>query len=91
MYISPINQHKNNSNSFQAVNQEYLQRAKKEFCRKGGTIGNILDCITFDIHSNRLTFQDGIDTIEAIKRVAGKTNGFIEHVLENFRKNINQS
>ena len=34
-----------------------------------------------DIHP-----QDGIDTIEAIKKLIGDSGDFIEHVLQNFKE-----
>ncbi len=93
MQILPVSKQPKTTNpAFEAVNQKYLKRAQREFCRKGGTLGNILDCLTFDIYSHKLTFDDGIDTIEAIKNMAGKTDPYIEHVLEHFKKGkeINQ-
>lgn len=88
MQISPINYKINPT--FQAVNQKYLERAQKEFCKKGGTIGNILDCLSFDVYIKNLTSKDAVETIEAIKNVANKTTPYIEQVLEHFKKNLKE-
>lgn len=82
MYISPINQHKNNSNSFQAVNQEYLQRAKIEFKQIKGVSGDLLDCLYYDVFFKKITKTDGIDTLNAIKPYVTGVKDFYEHILE---------
>ncbi len=82
MQILPIN--KNNQTSFQAVNQKYLQMAKKE--AKGvQRFSEILTKLRYDVAWGDIHPQDGIDTVEAIKKVMGTTNEFVEHVLDNFR------
>ncbi len=82
MQISPIN--KNNQTNFQAVNQKYLQMAKKE-AKGGQRFGEILTVLRYDVDWGDIHPQDGIDTVEAIKELIGKTDEFIEHVLEGFR------
>ena len=82
MQILPIN--KNNQTNFQAVNQKYLQMAKKE-AKGGHRFGEILTVLRYEVDWGDIHPQDGIDTVEAIKKLIGKTDDFIEHVLEGFR------
>ena len=82
MRISPIN--KNNQISTKAVNQKYYKWAQKE--AKGvKRFGELLHQLRYDVDWGDIHPQDGIDTIEAIKKLTGKTDQFTEHVLENFR------
>lgn len=81
MQILPINR---NQTNFQAVNEKYLQMAKKE--AKGvQRFGEILRKLRYDVDWGDIHPQDGIDTIEAIKKLIGKTDEFTEHVLDGFR------
>ena len=82
MQILPIN--KNNQTNFKAVNQKYLQMAKKE-AEGGQRFGEILRTLRYEVAWGDIHPQDGIDTVEAIKKLIGKTDDFFEHVLENFR------
>ena len=83
MQILPIN--KNNQTNFKAVNQKYLQMAKNGIKNKTGVPSEILIKLRYDVDWGDITPQDGIDTVEAIKKLIGKTDDFFEHVLENFR------
>ena len=83
MQILPIN--KNNQTNFQAVNQKYLQMAEKNIEKKIGVSSEIFRKLRYDVDWGDIHPQDGIDTIEAIKKLIGKTDDFIEHVLEGFR------
>ena len=81
MQILPINR---NQTNFQAVNEKYLQMAKKE--AKGvQRFGEILRKLRYDVDWGDIHPQDGIDTVEAIKKLIGKTDEFTEHVLDGFR------
>ena len=82
MQILPIN--KNNQTNFKAVNQKYLQMAKKE-AKETRAFGELLTKLRYDVAWGDIHPQDGIDTVEAIKKLIGKTDEFTEHVLENFR------
>ena len=82
MRISPIN--KNNQISNKAVNQKYYKWAQKEAKATCG-FGELLRQLRYDVAWGDIHPQDGIDTIEAIKKLMGATNQFTEHVLENFR------
>lgn len=82
MQILPINQ--NNKTNFQAINQKYYQWAKKE--AKGvQRFGELLTKLRYDVDWGDIHPQDGIDTVEAIKKLIGYTDEFTEHVLEGFR------
>ncbi|MBQ4115673.1 hypothetical protein IJD34_09765 [bacterium] len=82
MKISPIN--KCNQINYKAVNQKYYEWAKKE--AKGvKRFGELLRQLRYDVAWGDILPQDGIDTVEAIKKLVGKTDQFTEHVLENFR------
>ena len=82
MQILPIN--KNNQTNFQAVNQKYLQMAKKE--AKGvQSFGEIFFRIEMDVCWKDMHPQDAIDTLQEIKKLINGTGDFIEHVLEGFR------
>ena len=82
MQILPISN--NNQASFQAVNQKYYQWAERE-AKGGGRFGEILRQLRYDVDWGDIHPQDGIDTIEAIKKLTKKTDQFTETVLQNFR------
>ena len=82
MKIIPINN--NNQINSKAVNQKYYQWAERE--AKGvKRFGELLRQLRYDVAWGDIHPQDGIDTVEAIKNLIGKTDSFTEHVLENFR------
>ena len=82
MKILPINQ--NNQINNKAVNQKYYQWAQKE--AKGvKRFGELLEQLRFDVSWGDIHPQDGIDTVNAIIKLTGKTDSFTEHVLNNFR------
>ncbi len=80
MLINPIS----NQTNFQAVNQKYYQWAERE-AKGGNRFGELLRQLRYDVDWGDIRPQDGIDTIEAIKRLIGKTDQFTETVLQNFR------
>ena len=85
MQILPIN--KNNQTNFQAVNQKYLQMAKKE--AKGvQRFDEIIFRIKMDVCWKDMHPQDGIDTLEAIKKILPPSWGNIETDLEYIRKHL---
>ena len=81
MQILSINQQANN-NPFQAVSQKYLQRAEKEFARRKGITGDLLDCIAYDVFFKQLSKQDAIDTLNAIKPYVTGAKDFYEHIYQ---------
>lgn len=82
MLISPINQ---SQNSFNAVNQKYYQWAKEEFQSKVGSYAELLRQLRYEVLWRDIHPQDGIDTVEAIKKLTAKTDEFTESVLKTFR------
>ena len=82
MRILPINN--NNQINSKAVNQKYYQWAERE-ARGCCRFGELLRQLRYDVDWGDIHPQDGIDTVEAIKRLVGKTDEFTEHVLDNFR------
>ena len=82
MQILPINN--NHQTSFQAVNQKYYQWAEREAKATKG-FGELLTQLRYDVDWGDIHPQDGIDTVEAIKKLMGGTNEFVEHVLDGFR------
>ena len=86
MQVSSItnNIHQSNQTSFKAVNQKYFEWAKKE--AKGvKRFGELLRQLRYDVAWGDIPAQDGIDTVNAIIKLTGKTDSFTEHVLDNFR------
>ena len=87
MYISPItNQASNNQQTFQAVNMKYLERAKREIYWGKSITTDLLMCLRYDvILSRKISPEDGIDTLKAIKKLLGKEkDAFLETVISNF-------
>ena len=82
MKILPINN--KNQVSSKAVNQKYYQWAEREAkgCKR---LGELFTQLRYDVDWGNIHPQDGIDTIEAIKKLMGGTNEFVEHVLDGFR------
>ena len=79
MLISPINQ---SQNSFKAVNQKYYQWAKKDIKQGIGLSGELLTQIEMKVCWKKLSPQDAIDTIEAIKELLSYKREDIERSLE---------
>ena len=80
MQILPIN----NQNNFKAVNKKYYDWALRESKATKG-YGEILRQLRYHVAWGDIHPQDGIDTVNAIIKLNGKTDEFFEHVLENFR------
>ena len=82
MRILPIN---NNSQiNSKAINQKYYQWAERE-AKGGKRFGELLRQLRYDVDWGDILPQDGIDTIEAIKKLTKKTDQFTETVLQNFK------
>ena len=82
MRILPINA--NNQINSKAVNQKYYEWAVKEAKATKG-FGELLRQLRYEVDWGDIPVKDGIDTVEAIKKLMGGTNEFVEHVLDNFR------
>lgn len=72
--------------SFQAVNQKYFEWAKKDFARGNDVSTECLQRLRYDVCLfKEISPQDGIDTINAIKKHTKKYDEFIEELLMNFK------
>ena len=86
MKISPINQ-KNQINS-KAVNQKYYEWAKKDIVRGIGLSDEIMTQITMEISWKDMHPQDGIDTLEAIKKILPNPRTDIDRAIEYVKKHL---
>lgn len=84
MLVNPLS----NQTNFQAVNQKYYQWAEKGIKKGIGVSGEILEQLRFDVAWGDIHPQDGIDTVNAIIKLNGKTDEGFEHVLEGFRRRL---
>ena len=84
MQILPIN----NQNNFKAVNKKYYDWALRESKATKG-YGEILEQLRFDVTWGDIHPQDGIDTVNAIIKLNGKTDEGFEHILEGFKRRLN--
>ena len=88
MNISSVTSYKQNNNqpAFQAVNMKYLERAKREIHWRKSITTDLLMCLRYDVMLFRkISPEDGIDTLKAIKKLLGKEKDvFLETVLSNF-------
>ena len=81
MRISPVN----NQTNFKAIVPKYYEWAKKDFERGIGVSSEVLTQLHFEVAWGDIKPQDGIDTVEAIKKLIGGSGEFIEQVVQNFK------
>ena len=79
MRINPISQ---NNQSFKAVNQKYYKRAAKEIETIKGVTGDLLCCLSYDILWKKISAKDGVDTLNAIKKILLRSDLSLEHDLK---------
>ncbi len=71
---------------FKAVNQKYMAWAKKDYSRVENVSGEWLDRLSFDVFLfKKISRQDAIDTINAVKKFMNKTNIGLEETLDSLR------
>ena len=71
---------------FKAVNQKYMAWAKKDYGYIENVSGEWLDRLSFDVFLlKKISRQDAIDTINAVKKFMKKTDVGIEDTLESLR------
>ena len=71
---------------FKAVNQKYMAWAKKDYSRVDNVSGEWLDRLSFDVFLfKKISRQDAIDTINAVKKFMNKTNIGLEETLDSLR------
>ena len=74
---------------FKAVNQKYMAWAKKDYEYIENVSGEWLDQLSFDVFLfKKISRQDAIDTINAVKKFMNKTDDGIEAALK-YLKNPN--
>ena len=83
MLIRPIS---NNQQSFKAVNQNYFAWAKEDFRLIKNVSTEWCDRLSFDVFLfEKISRQDAIDTVEAVRNYMKKTDEGLEHLLNTFR------
>ena len=86
MQITRINLSQPSKPQFKAVNQKYFEWAKKDYSLEKNVSSNWIDRLDFDVLLfKNISPQDGIDTINAVKKYMNKTGEGLEHVLNNFK------
>ena len=72
---------------FKAVNQKYMAWAKKDYSFDDDVSGDWLTRLSFDFFLfKKITPQDAIDTINAVKKYMNKTDNMLEGMIQNFKK-----
>ena len=71
---------------FKAVNQKYMAWAKKDYSLVKNVSGEWLDRLSFDVFLfKKISRQDAIDTINAVKKFMNKTNIGLEETLDSLK------
>ena len=72
---------------FKAVNQKYMDWAKEDYSFDEDISGEWLTRLSFDVFLfKKITPQDAIDTINAVKKYMNKTDNMLEGMIQNFKK-----
>ena len=86
MQITRINLSQPSKPQFKAVNQKYFEWAKKDYAIGGDISTEWLQRIRYDVCLfKEISPQDGIDTINAVKRYMKKTTEGLEETLKSLR------
>ena len=86
MKITAVNAKQPSKPQFKAVNQKYFEWAKKDYSLEKNVSCDWLQRLSFDVFLfKEISPQDGIDTINAVKKYMNKTGEGLEHVLNNFK------
>ena len=81
MQITRISLSQPSNPQFKAVNQKYFEWAKKNVS------SNWIDRLDFDVLLfKEISPQDGIDTVNAVKKYMKKTDNAIEDLLNSLKK-----
>ncbi len=89
MYINPIASYNKNNNqtSFQAVIEKYVKDAKNDIKYIQNVSDNLLTRLSYDVFFKKISAEDGLDTIRAIKELlGGKMDEGFQHVLSVLKK-----
>lgn len=84
MLIQPISNHQQ---SFKAVNQKYFAWAKKDIKRGGNVSTEWIQRLGFDVYLFRkISHQDAIDTVSAVKKILTEIDVCLENLLKGFER-----
>ncbi|DAB18080.1 TPA: hypothetical protein CPT98_01375 [Candidatus Gastranaerophilales bacterium HUM_19] len=87
MKITAVNAKQPSKPQFKAVNQKYFEWAKKDYSLEKNVSCDWLQRLSFDVFLfKEISPQDGIDTVNAVKKYMKKTDNAIEDLLNSFRK-----
>lgn len=86
MLITRINLSQPSTPQFKAVNQKYFEWAKKDFSIGDSVSTEWMDRLSFDVFLfKKISRQDAIDTINAVKKYMKKTTEGLEETLNSLR------
>ena len=84
MQIQPIS---NNRQAFKAVNQKYFAWAKEDIRRGGNVSTEWIDRLGFDVYLfKKISHQDAIDTVGAVKKILTEIDVCLEDLLKGFER-----
>ena len=89
MKILPIN-NSNNQISHKAVNKKFLDKAINTYLRYKPyhNQGHLLTMIGIEAAYNLISYQDAIDTLEAIKPLAQNSIEVIDNMIKEMKKGL---
>lgn len=86
MQITRISLSQPSKPQFKAVNQKYFELAKKDYSLEKNVSSNWIDRLDFDVLLfKNISPQDGIDTVNAVKKYMKKTDDGLEYLLKRFK------
>ena len=86
MQITKISLSQPSNPQFKAVNQKYFEWAKKDYSLEKNVSSNWIDRLDFDVLLfKNISPQDGIDTVNAVKKYMKKTDDGLEYLLKRFK------
>ena len=86
MQITRISLSQPSKPQFKAVNQKYFELAKKDYSLEKNVSSNWIDRLDFDVLLfKNISPQDGIDTVNAVKKYMKKTDDVMEDLLKRFK------
>ena len=87
MQITRISLSQPSNPQFKAVNQKYFEWEKKDYSLEKNVSCDWLQRLSFDVFLfKEISPQDGIDTVNAVKKYMKKTDDALEDLLNSFRK-----
>ena len=87
MKITAVNAKQPSKPQFKAVNQKYFEWAKKDYSLEKNVSCDWLQRLSFDVFLfKEISPQDGIDTVNAVKKYMKKTDNAIENMLSTLKE-----